>query len=289
MELHGPPAFEKIVAVVSAGLLRSPMQRFSLTVAKIEMFRKDGSNLMLGAIGTAFFYKLNNDSFLVTNWHNVTGINPATGKALHTRGLLPNMIRTHYKQWANAAKSVLKSQHIDISLYHNGEPVWLEHSNRGGVDVVVIPIQLSDFENFANEYINTVDQEAGLETYAGMDCFILGFPENLIGAANTPIWKRGSIASEPYKDYPYYIDSATRKGMSGAPVIARHTGIFGMGGGKLTGNEIIGTVEKFIAIYSGRVGNDALGFQLGTAWQSNVLDDILTARLPGKHPLIVSA
>lgn len=262
------------------------MQKFSLTVAKIEMFRKDGSSLMPGATGTAFFYKSNNDVFLVTNWHNVTGVNPATGEALHTKGLLPNLLRTHYKQWANAAKSLLRSQHLDISLYHDNEPVWLEHSNRRGVDVVAVPVLLSDFENFANECINTVDQEFGLEVCAGMDCFILGFPENLVGAANTPIWKRGSIASEPYQQYPYYVDSATRKGMSGAPVIARHTGIFGMREGRLTGNEIIGTVEKFIAIYSGRVGDDALGFQLGTAWQSNVLDDILTAKLPGKHPLL---
>jgi hypothetical protein len=119
-----------------------------------------------------------------------------------------------------------------------------------------------------------------------MDCFILGFPENLIGAANTPIWKRASIASEPYQQFPYYVDSATRKGMSGAPVIARHTGIFGMKGGQLTGNETIGTVEKFIAIYSGRVGDDELGFQLGTAWQANVLDDILSVKTPGKHPLL---
>jgi hypothetical protein len=109
---------------------------------------------------------------------------------------------------------------------------------------VAIPLSVSGLENFANECINTIDQEVGLEVCAGMDCFILGFPENLIGAANTPIWKRASIASEPYQQFPYYVDSATRKGMSGAPVIARHTGIFGIKGGQLTGNEIIGTVGK---------------------------------------------
>lgn len=54
----------------------------------------------------------------------------------------------------------------------------------------------------------------------------------------------------------------------------------------MTGNEIIGTVEKFIAIYSARVGDDELGFQLGTAWQANVLDDILSVKTPGKHPLL---
>jgi hypothetical protein len=262
------------------------MQKFSLAVAKIEMFRQNGESLVPGATGTAFFYKANDITFLITNWHNVTGIDPLTGKALHTKGLLPNLLRIHYKQWGDAAKTALRSQFYDLPLYADNNPVWFEHSNRGAVDVVAVPLSLDSFPGFANECINTVPQEAGLEVYAGMDCVILGFPEGLIGAANTPIWKRASIASEPYQQHPYYVDSATRKGMSGSPVIARHTGIFGMRGGKMTGKEIIGTVEKFVAIYSGRVGDDALGFQLGTAWQSSVLDDILTLKTPGKHPLI---
>ncbi len=216
----------------------------------------------------------------------MTGVNPITGKALHAEGLLPNLLRVHYKQWVDITnKNVVLSQHLDLPLYHDGAPAWFEHSTRNNVDVVAIPLSLADFKDFANECINSVDQEAGLEVCAGMDCFILGFPERMIGAGNTPIWKRGSIASEPYQQHPYLVDSATREGMSGAPVIARHTGIFGMKGGKLTGSEIIGTVEKFIAIYSGRIGDDALGFQLGRAWQSNVLDDILHGKLRGKHPL----
>ena len=261
------------------------MQKFSMAVAKIEMFRQ-AEGLLLGGTGTAFFYKSNNETFLVTNWHNVTGVNAVTGKTIHSQGLLPNLLRIHYKQLIDVDKNMIRSQHRDIPLYCKNEPVWLEHSKRSGVDVVAIPLFVSEFENFANECINTIDQEAGLEVAAGMDCYILGFPENLIGAANTPIWKRGSIASEPYQQHPYFIDSATRKGMSGAPVIARHTGIFGMKGQTMTGNEIIGTVEKFIAIYSGRVGDDELGFQLGTAWQANVLDDILSVKTPGKHPLL---
>jgi hypothetical protein len=213
-------------------------------------------------------------------------VNAVTGKAIHTKGLLPNLIRVHYKRWIDATKTVLQSRPIDLPLFRDSEPMWLEHSSRNAVDVVAIPLSLDQFETFANECINTIDQEIGLEVCAGMDCFILGFPEQLFGAANTPIWKRGSIASEPYQHHPYLVDSATRKGMSGAPVIARHTGIFGMQGDTMTGKEIIGTVEKFVAIYSGRVGDDALGFQLGTAWQSKVLDDILSVRTPGKHPLL---
>ncbi|WP_027051538.1 hypothetical protein [Mesorhizobium erdmanii] len=59
-----------------------------------------------------------------------------------------------------------------------------------------------------------------------------------------------------------------------------------MDGSKLTDTSIIGTVEKFVAIYSGRVGDDAFGFQLGTAWQASVLEDILGLATKGKHPLL---
>jgi hypothetical protein len=265
------------------------MEKFSLAVAKIEMFRQ-GESLILGATGTGFFYKSDNETFLVTNWHNVTGINPQTEKPLHTKGLLPNILRVHYKQWADAFKTLVRNQHLDLPLYRNERPVWFEHSTRRNVDVVAIHLSLNEFHDFANEHINTVDQELRLEVYAGMDCFILGFPEGLFGAANTPIWKRGSIASEPYQQHPYLVDSATRKGMSGAPVIARHSGILGKTRKKGVGpdgSDIFGTVEKFVAIYSGRIGDDSFGYQLGTAWQSNVLNDICSGRLPGEQPLSI--
>src|SRR4030081_2944211 len=100
------------------------MQKFSLAVAKIEMFHRPGSSLVPGATGTAFFYKSSDDIFLITNWHNVTGVDPLTGKALHTKGLLPNLLRIHYKQWSNEAKTAVRSQHLDLSLYQDDNPIW---------------------------------------------------------------------------------------------------------------------------------------------------------------------
>jgi len=72
--------------------------------------------------------------------------------------------------------------------------------------------------------------------------------------------------------------------MLGAPVIVRHNGIFGIAGEVMTGAEIIGTVERFVAIYSSRIGDDAIGFPIGTAWRAAVLDDILSFELAGEHP-----
>ena len=259
------------------------MQPFSLAVAKIELLRETPGNSIVGALGTAFFYRAKGQPDLIPNWHNVTGVHPETCRSLHSKGLIPNVLRLHTKRWVDHTKSVCQSHQIDLPLYADGKPTWFEHSNRSSVDVVALP--LLEPADFANVYINEVSQEQRLEPQAGMDCFLLGFPEGLSGAAFTPIWKRGSIAAEPYLNRPYYIDSATRRGMSGSPVIIRHSGLFGFEG-QMTGDEVIGTVERFVAIYSGRIGDDELGGQLGLAWQAHVLEDILTLSTAGAHPLL---
>ena len=259
------------------------VQKFSLSVARIELLRECPDNCVVGAIGTAFFYRAGDQPYLITNWHNVTGVNPETGKSLHSKGLIPNVLRLHYKKWVDETKTVIQSQHINLPLYAGETATWFEHSSRAAVDVVAIPF--TEPAECANVYINEVEQEGRLDAAAGMDCFILGFPEGLFGAAFTPIWKRGSIAAEPYLQHPYYVDSATRRGMSGSPVIIRHSGFLGFGS-VMTGEEVIGTVERFVAIYSGRIGDDELGGQLGRAWQASVLNDVLTLATPGAHPFL---
>jgi hypothetical protein len=258
------------------------MQPFSLSVALIEMRRGD----TCGATGSAFFFKHEDALVLITNWHNVTGINAATEKPLHKDGLLPTSLRVHYKQFVDVdGGKHIQSNCLDVPLYAGATPVWLEHSSGRKVDVVAIPLDESRFENMANRAINLIDQESRLSPEAGMECFILGFPEGLIGPARTPIWKRGSIAIEVHSEKLfYYVDSATRKGMSGAPVIARHSGYISFGA-TMSGDSIIGTVEKFVGIYSGRVGDDALGYQLGLVWKTDVLVDIMSGKTAGSSPL----
>jgi hypothetical protein len=119
---------------------------------------------------------------------------------LHSKGLIPNLLRLHWKKWRDEAKTTVQSAKIDLPLYIDDSATWFEHSTRAKVDVVALPFDEPD--EWANVYINEVDQEQRLEAEAGMDCYILGFPEDLFGAAFTPIWKRGSIAAEPHLQHP---------------------------------------------------------------------------------------
>jgi hypothetical protein len=166
-------------------------------------------------------------------------------------------------------------------------------SHAPDIDVVSLKLDRSRLgENFGNLAINSVGQESRLAPYAGMDCFVLGFPEGMNGPGLTPIWKRGSIATEPLYDFRgtpgFLIDTATRKGMSGSPVLARHSGVFRPGGGEEpTQFDVIGTVFRFVGIYSGRLGNDPMEVQLEMVWRDGVLNDITSLRTVGCNPFSV--
>ena len=117
----------------------------------------------------------------------------------------------------------------------------------------------------------------------GMDTFILGYPFGIAVSA-LPIWKRASIASEPNLGIGgesfFYVDTASRPGMSGSPVILRTWGGFqtDTGGGVITA----GAATKFIGVYSGRIGaQDELQAQLGIVWRADLIDQIIAAGRPG--------
>jgi hypothetical protein len=72
--------------------------------------------------------------------------------------------------------------------------------------------------------------------------------------------------------------------MSGAPVIAIRRGLTAPQNAKSLGDSIFGTVETFLGVYSGRVGNDELGAQLGIVWKASVISEIIDGRTLGKTP-----
>jgi hypothetical protein len=186
---------------------------------------------------TGFFYRvLFNDVpsvFLVTNWHVLSGRNSQDPRrTLHSEGAVPNriVVRLLLDQPARpdgAGALVLQRQDKMISLYDaDGAANWAQHpvmKNEADIGVLNLGTQLSGFRIFcANEIANAYDMAITI----GADVFILGYPLGFAHFIGTPIWKRGSIASEPHVEAPgikgrIVIDATTRKGMSGAPVVMR--------------------------------------------------------------------
>jgi hypothetical protein len=110
---------------------------------------------------------------------------------------------------------------------------------------------------------------------------IIGFPFGITGGGALGIWVQGTVATEPgidFNDLPcFLIDSRTRPGQSGSPVITYHAGgavPMQDGGTAIFG----GPIEQFLGVYSGRITDQS---DLGFVWKAAALRAILEAGVPG--------
>jgi hypothetical protein len=227
-------------------------------------------------IATGFPWKHNDTNFLITNWHVVSGLHPATGQPINERGDTPDFLRV----WLHLANNLGKWESYDLPLLDNQmRPLWKEHESfRSRVDVALISLNISEkFKVFPINSISFTDFRVEIS----QDVFIVGFPRGITGAGKFPIWKRGSIASEPDIDLDnlpkILIDSMTREGMSGSPVIAQYVGYHGDDPINPSPNDWIGMGRKFLGIYSGRLlGQDEFEAHLGIVWKASIIDEIVT-------------
>lgn len=258
----------------------------SLSVCSLVMKRiTEGVAAPASSFGTGFLWRHSNQVFVFTNWHNLTGINPETNKMIGS--FLPTHVQIGVK--VIVQDDLIATQQRMIPLYSSGKPDWIEHPERRKVDCVALDITkwFSDRE-FA-QALNDCDLEWPLMPSVGMDAYVVGFPHGLDGPLYTPIWKRASIASEPIegdqREPFFFVDTASRPGMSGSPVIIRQAPFFAPEGGiGVSADGIPGVVENFCGIYSGRIGDDGLGVQLGRVWKIRNQKAILENGVAGLHP-----
>jgi hypothetical protein len=241
-------------------------------------------------VGTAFFYTAGNKDYLITNWHNVSGRRPWDKKVNSERGAIPDnlVVRIPYDEQLQDGVIARKWLPKVLKLYADEEhyrPIWWEHPNhRFTIDAVAIELaELATTKAVpANAESLALDK---LSLTPGMDVFVLGYPRGISGGGRFPLWKRGSIASEPdvnIDNLPkMYIDTATREGMSGAPVYAQEVGFWAPEGKKFPDEGLFGKGHRFIGIYSGRVGNDPFLAQLGIVWKEEAIQEIIAAAHPG--------
>ena len=183
------------------------------------------------------------------------------------------------------------------------------------IDVIALPIRKTKDGNLngTNFYeINSFNFDED-NPQVSDEVFVLGHPLKSINDDKSfPIWKRGTIASEPDLDISelpkILIDSATRPGMSGSPVIFQRHGVHRLENGKFVNKSLIGTLRGFLGIYSGRAGNNDFWSpaekkavndksemacksrvvndeiwmaQLGIVWKKKVIDEIIDGKTIG--------
>lgn len=244
------------------------IDQYSTAAIPIEMF----FNETYLSLGTAFAWFHDQRFFLITNWHNVSGIDPSTGKHLSKTVAEPNKLRVWFNQKGQLGNKVTKFVSTRNS---QGKPLWFVHPKHGNkIDVVALPLEsYPDVEMYS---INDMPND-NLLLQVGMDVYVLGFPFG-IGPGGFPIWKRGSIASEPelspIVQLNLFVDTASRPGMSGSPVIRRTWGSHMMADGSISIGQ--GSATKFVGVYSGRIASqDPLDAQLGLTWPASVVSEIV--------------
>ncbi|WP_404785258.1 trypsin-like peptidase domain-containing protein [Altericista sp. CCNU0014] len=242
-------------------------------------------------IGTSFFYNYENKDYLITNWHNVTGRHPWDYSLISKQAAIPDNLIIHFPYHEIFEdRSIIQWIPRVLKLYEDDErlnPVWWEHPHHSSaVDIIAIELKEPSPTATITANSNLLNLEK-LKLLPGMDVFILGFPRGINGGGLFPIWKRGSIASEPdvnIDDLPkMYIDTATREGMSGSPVYAKESGFWVPEGIELLDlkHTFFGKGYRFLGIYSGRVGNDPFLAQLGIVWKEKAIQDIILSQRVG--------
>jgi hypothetical protein len=246
----------------------------STITAKLHLYYRDQP---LGP-ATGFFKKLNDRVFLITNWHVVTGRHQETKQVLHSKGAIPDRLkfRVPVRGRTGAWVSLESCLYQDAKSSESPEkPRWYEDPvHRHRLDVVAIPIQAPD-----NGEVRTIDDVNSMPLMPvdiGDEVFVLGYPRGIDGGGEFPIWKRASIATEPEitRDGPQYIlvDTATREGMSGAPVIKLFSPPIRMQGIRQ---------YRFIGVYSGRLGDGEMEAQLGKVWDASLIEAIVKSGVVG--------
>jgi hypothetical protein len=282
------------------------LSRVSLFAVRLEQFRKGKS---LGfATGFVHRYKQTGKQFLITNYHVLTGRDPSN----------PAMLEPGYPDSPDEiCWSVFTRPDFSIKtgcFTIDAETQWLEHSERNkGVDIAALALSFPEDAVVVSQ--SDIEMEDGLGAQVGMEVFIVGYPYGFGVHDILPIWKRGTIASEP-RVRPdgldkFYVDAYSHPGMSGSPVfaVARRQMIqlspeasrvyAAHERGELSALELIekldpaelengkfdGMAMNLIGIYAGRVrmpGNkDA---NLGVVYGASCLEEVFTKPVSAIHP-----
>ena len=236
------------------------------------------------ATATGFFYERDGETYIVTNWHVLSARNPYTGQPNNKHAAVPDKV--HVKLHLRDRPGHFHGAHIELSN-QSGEAAWFQHPQGQAIDVAVLKI--SKFPARVAVYAAVrPDEMPNLAFYIGVDVFVLGYPLGITFQGILPVWKRATITSEPElpaDDLPQFlVDTSTRQGMSGAPVIVRTSGYAPRDDGTTGLGQ--GTFIRFIGVYSGRYGaEDELAAQLGRVWHKSVIDEVIEARAPGTYEL----
>jgi hypothetical protein len=256
------------------------------TVTKLELLCADS------VIGTAtgFFLRHGEQWNLVTNWHVFSGRDPNTGQSHRQDGAVPDSCRFYSTALQNE-KLIWHPHTLSLVNQSTDESLWKQHPKGQEIDIACIAVDAQCI-GFAKDLLDPTGHRPNMWLSPGMDVLLPGYPLGLASNGLMPIWKRGSIASSlqfghSMEQY-FFVDTATRSGMSGAPCIAAAGPTFyerSPETGKMARVDL-SMCWRFLGVYSGRKNSsDSFEAQIGVVWRENLALDVLANGVPGSYVL----
>ena len=186
-------------------------------------------------------------------------------------------------------------------------------------DIIALRMKRPDsLPDHMHQPANRID-EIPIPVEPGCTVFIIGFPSSPSVGFGLPLWKSGYIASEPHYDITvggkqsefggleggnvlpaFFVDSQTRKGMSGSPLFAQYVGNWDSADpyGSWNPNDpeffnrsdiFLGTkAMEFVGCYSGRLKPREEAAALSLCWRETVIEEICRAKKIANHPHVTS-
>jgi Trypsin-like peptidase domain len=243
---------------MSAAELLHKVDPLSFVSVRIDQFYNEKS---IGA-ATGFFYHGLFDGkpnyWLVTNWHVLTGRNvddpSVCPHEIPNRLRLRLIVQFDQPEYQGGPEGQFLMQEQFIELFDSDQQaMWYQHPRKNALDVAVLnaaPL----VDRFHLRGVNEVENATDMAVQIGNQVFVLGYPLGFSHFMNAPIWKRGSIGSEPHLETVdskgrVVIDATTRGGMSGAPVFMREKTHYLAENGDI---KTQANATRFIGIYASR-------------------------------------
>jgi hypothetical protein len=228
---------------------------WSRQVLFLEMYFGDE----LISTGTGFIIATDRP-YLITALHCLTGREPVTLINKSKTGAWPNFVS--YSGWYCKGREPL---YRDDNKPAESRRCYLLHERGSRIDVTAIPLRARppDHSILYNGFIDPEENSRWIRLYVSQTCHIIGYPEGLAIRPSPdvvfPVWKTGTIASEPYvdvdEDPKLLVDARTYRGMSGAPVIVR-----------------VQNYTRLVGVYSGRTDDRS---DIGFVFKPNVVNEVL--------------
>lgn len=282
------PSFDSVFK--SSGFIKDKPEVNGLSICSVMLEMYFGDQLL--AKGTGWFWRLSDGVALVTAWHNFSGLHHTMRKPISGHGGVPDRLRYRYM-----ARSPQTFQDAEVPLYLDDDrtqPRWFVHPTCGSyLDMAFLGLHMNGGDVACINDSIPIMRTSGRPGY---DVFAVGYPQGVRMVGVLPVWKRGSIASDP--DLPveglpkFYVDMAGRGGLSGAPVYRVQQGV--VVEETATGKSIgFGDQVEFLGLYSGRASDQlppearsGESTDLGFVWQAKFIEEMLNDGVLDEQPEI---